>query len=185
MQNYVAKYKPFLLFLGKFFLTYMLLTFLYQLYLRSFDAATFEPDGFTTLVSKNVKSVLQFLDYDVSMELHGKEPSYRMFIGDDSVVRIVEGCNAVSVVILFVAFIVAFSGNLKKMLLFILGGILLIHILNLLRIVALIIGLIKFPEYEHVMHDIIFPLFIYGVVFGLWVIWINKYSKYAKKSVAK
>lgn len=182
MQNYFSKYKPFLLFLGKFFLTYLVLTFLYQLYLSSFDAATFEPDGFTTIVSSHTKAVLELVGYDVSMQLHGSEPSYRMFIGNESVVRIVEGCNAVSVIILFVSFIVAFSGRFRTMLLFIAGGILLIHVLNILRISALILGLIYYPEYEHVMHDIVFPLFIYGIVFGLWVIWINKYSGYAKKS---
>jgi len=182
LENYFIKYKPFLLFLGKFFLTYLLLTFLYQFYLNQFDAKTFEPDGFTTLVAKHTKTTLELLNYNVSMAPHSKEPSYKMYIDNDSVVRIVEGCNAVSVVILFVSFIVAFSSKLKKTLLFIVCGILLIHVLNVARIAALILGLIYIPEYEHIMHDIIFPLFIYGVVFGLWVLWINKYSHYAKKT---
>jgi exosortase family protein XrtF len=65
---------------------------------------------------------------------------------------------------------------------FLLAGIFLIHILNVARIVILILGLLYIPEYEHVMHDVIFPLFIYGVVFVLWVIWINKFSLYAKKT---
>jgi hypothetical protein len=30
------------------------------------------------------------------------------------------------------------------------------------------------------LHGVLFPLFIYGVVFILWVIWVSKFSLYAK-----
>ncbi len=159
-----------------------MLTFLYQLYLNQFDTEQFEPDGFTYLVAKNTQSILQFFDYQVAITPHEAEPSYRLFIDNISFVRIVEGCNAISVMILFCAFIIAFSGQLWKTIMFLVAGIFLIHILNVARIVILILGLLYIPEYEHVMHDIVFPLFIYGIVFVLWVIWINKFSLYAKKT---
>jgi exosortase family protein XrtF len=83
--------------------------------------------------------------------------------------------------ILFVAFIMAFSGKLWSTIAFIFSGLLLIHVLNVLRIVLLIIGLLYYKPLENLMHDIVFPLVIYGVVFILWVIWVNKFSNYAKK----
>jgi hypothetical protein len=38
-------------------------------------------------------------------------------------------------------------------------------------------GIFHYPEYTDLMHDILFPLFIYGVVFLLWIIWVNQYQK--------
>jgi len=87
--------------------------------------------------------------------------------------------------ILFTAFIIAFSGKLLQTTIYIMFGVLIIHLLNVLRIALLTMGLIHYKVYEHLMHDIIFPLFIYGVVFGLWLIWVNKFSGYDKKTASK
>jgi hypothetical protein len=35
------------------------------------------------------------------------------------------------------------------------------------------------------LHGVIFPLFIYGVVFILWFFWVNYFSIYATKSISK
>jgi membrane protein CcdC involved in cytochrome C biogenesis len=37
-----------------------------------------------------------------------------------------------------------------------------------------------FPGQVSFLHGVLFPLFIYGVVFILWVIWVSKFSLYAK-----
>lgn len=185
MKNYFRRYKPFLLFLGKFLLSYLFLIFLYQLYLNQFDASKFEVDGITQLVANEAGYILRFFDYNVLLKPHNAESSVRVFIDNVAIVRIVEGCNAVSVMILFAAFIVAFSGKFLQTTLYIFLGILIIHLLNVLRIALLTMGLIHYKAYEHLMHDIVFPLFIYGVVFGLWVFWINKFSGYDKKNASK
>jgi exosortase family protein XrtF len=83
------------------------------------------------------------------------------------------------VIILFISFVIAFTGKFKKTVLFIVFGIVLIHVLNIARIALLCVALYNFPQYEHLLHGVIFPLVIYGVVFLLWVIWVNKYSLYA------
>jgi len=87
--------------------------------------------------------------------------------------------------ILFAAFIFAFSSGWKKTFLYIVVGIILIHILNVIRIVLLTMAIDRYPEQEHVLHGVIFPLFIYGVVFLLWVLWVQKFSGYATKRVEK
>jgi len=86
------------------------------------------------------------------------------------------------VMILFVAFVIAFSGKFKNTIVFILLGLIIIHVLNVLRIALLSVALYSFPEYEHFLHGVVFPLVIYGVVFLLWVIWVNNYSSYARVS---
>lgn len=182
LKKYLILYKPFLLFLGKFLLTYLLLTFVYESYLSQFDTAKFETDGFTQLVSRQTKDVLLFFNCDVKTELNKKESAVNLFYNGKHIARIIEGCNGLSVIILFTAFIVAFSGRIKTTVLYIIGGSLLIHILNVGRIALLSVLLYYFPKQEHFLHGVVFPLFIYGVVFLLWIIWVNKFSKYAAKT---
>jgi exosortase family protein XrtF len=87
----------------------------------------------------------------------------------------VEGCNVISVVILYAAFIFAFYKGAKTIF-YVLGGIFLLHILNVLRIVLLNIIFLKYPQYEKIGHDYIFPAIIYGGVVVLWLVWIQFFA---------
>lgn len=182
LKTYFIQYRPFFIFLLKFFVTYGILTFFYQLYLNSYDAVRFENDGFTNLVADQTKDVLLLFGQDAYTLPHPSQQSVKLFLNEKFIARVVEGCNAMSVMILFVAFVIAFKGKLKHTVLFILAGILIIHLLNILRIALLAIALYHYPQYEHILHGVIFPLFIYGVVFGLWVLWVQKFSLHAKAS---
>jgi exosortase family protein XrtF len=178
MKKYFVLYKPFLLFLFTFFGTYILLTLVYQFFLNGFENG--KVDSITSLVAQNTEQVLSWFYQSIRIEEVKNEPVFIVYFENQSVVQIVEGCNAASVLILFVSFIVAFSGSLKNTLLFIFFGCLIIYILNVLRIAVLIVLFYYFQEYRHLLHGVLFPLIIYGVVFVLWVIWVNKFSKYAK-----
>ncbi|HEX8268935.1 MAG TPA: exosortase family protein XrtF [Flavobacterium sp.] len=181
MRSYFQKYRPFFIFLFKFFVVYVVLTVIYQQYLNSFDAVTYEPDGFTRSVASQTEMLLNFFNYSVALKLHASQPSVMLFLENKYLARVVEGCNAISVMILFVAFVVAFKGTLKHTLLFIIFGCVIVHVLNVGRIALLSMALLHYPQYGEFLHGVIFPLFIYGVVFGLWIIWVNKFSVYAKK----
>lgn len=182
MKKYFLQYRAFFIFLLKFFAVYGLLSICYQYYLGSFDVLTFEPDGFTKFVAGQVESVLKICDQDAYVLPHQYEASMKLYYNQKFIARVVEGCNAMSVMILFMAFVIAFKGKIKHTFLFILAGIVIIHILNVIRIALLAVSLYNYPEYEHILHGVIFPLFIYGVVFGLWVIWVQKFSTYGKDS---
>jgi len=182
LKKYFLLHKPFLLFLGKFLFTYLLLTFVYQSYLSQFDVKKFEVDGFTQLVAKQSKDVMIFFNCDAKTSPNIKGPGINLFYNQRLMARIIEGCNGLSVIILFISFIIAFSGKMKLTILFIIGGSVLIHILNVFRIALLCVLMYYFPKQEHVLHGVFFPLFIYGVVFMLWIIWVNKFSKYATKT---
>lgn len=181
MDSILRRYRPFLLFLGKFLGTYLLLTIGYQLYLSQFDQQRFETDGVTAFVARNVGALLDVLGQEASIAPRPGEASFNVDVGGHTVVRIVEGCNAISLMILFAAFVVAFSSTLKRTLLYILAGLVIIHVLNVVRIALLTLGIHRYPEYTSFLHDIVFPLVIYGVVFALWVIWIRYFSVHAKK----
>jgi exosortase family protein XrtF len=87
----------------------------------------------------------------------------------------VEGCNAISVMILFVAFVFAFYKG-SKTVLFVLGGLLVLYIMNLFRIVGLNIVMTDYKAYGKISHDFIFPAVIYGTVVVLWLIWIKCFA---------
>lgn len=101
-------------------------------------------------------------------------------VNGEFVARIIEGCNAASIIILFVSFMLAFSGSIKTTFLFTLVGAVIIYITNILRIALMSIGIYELPQYAHFLHAIAFPLVIYGVVFLLWVLWIIIYTKQSK-----
>jgi exosortase family protein XrtF len=112
---------------------------------------------------------------------HETQNSIKLFVENKFVARVVEGCNAFSVIILFIAFVFAFKGTFKKTLLFIFIGSVLIYALNVIRIAVIAIALFHYPQHEHLLHGVVFPLLIYGIVFLLWVVWVNKYSIYGQK----
>jgi len=180
-MSIIKKNRSFFIFLAKFGLSYLLLSGMYWLYLSQYDAAKMEPDGMTRLVAQQSCDFDKFLGEDVRIRQRKREASFRVFVNNKSVARVVEGCNAVSVMILFAAFIVAFSTTFKRTALYIIAGVLIIHILNVIRVGMLSLGFYYYYDYRRLLHDIIFPLFIYGVVFILWILWVIKFSGNAAK----
>jgi exosortase family protein XrtF len=178
LKKYLQQFKPFLVFISTFFAAYIILTLVYRLYLNNFE--TNDIDGITNIVGQNVDQLMRLFNCDVKIVKSISNPSLQLWYNNKYTLRIIEGCNAVSVIILFISFITAFSGKLKTTIYFILFGVFLIYVLNIIRIALLAVLLFRFPEKEHILHGVLFPLIIYGLVFILWVFWVNKFSKYAK-----
>lgn len=155
------------------------MTTIYQFYLRSYENNNI--DGITANVSELTEKFLRICDPQASMVKDEGGEYFLVIFNNNYVGRIIEGCNAISVIILFVSFIVAFSSTVKSTLLYVLGGSTIIYILNILRIGFIIMILNKYPEQEHLIHGVLFPLIIYGIVFLLWFLWIYKFSKHASK----
>ncbi|MCH3881923.1 MULTISPECIES: exosortase family protein XrtF [Tenacibaculum] len=177
----LKKHKKVLLFLLKFFATYFVLFAIYSSYLkRNQQLDPFVNAPVTQLVAKQSAWGLELFGYQVEKVQHPEELSIFLALNGNYVGKIVEGCNSVSLIILFIAFIIAFSGSFKATLLYMLFGTIFIWIINIVRIVVICIMLDKYPEQEMFLHKLLFPAIIYGAVFLLWVIWVNKFST-AKK----
>ena len=181
MKNIFQQHKVFFIFLAKFLLCYFIVTIVYSFYLNQYHTHTNEVDGITHFVAEQTKNTLVFFGADCEIIKHEFEPSYKVIYNSVYIARIVEGCNAISVIILFASFIFAFSNRFIITFLYIFLGSKLIFILNIFRIALLTKGLYKYPEYGTFLHDILFPLVIYGVVFVLWIVWVLKFSAYAKE----
>lgn len=164
-------------FVLSFLLVYGSLSIIYQLYLRFSVGSPFYPDYMTHVVALQTQDLLHEFGYHAEVMPHPEEPSMKLIINGNYLARIVEGCNSVSVIILFVSFVVAFSGRLKETIIFILAGGVLIYLVNLWRIVLLSVGLYHYPSRANILHEVVFPGIIYGMVFLLWMLWVNRFSK--------
>lgn len=181
MNTSLKQYKPFFSFLIKFLAFYIIFAFVYKMYLNQFDVAKYETDVISQKVANQTVGLINFFGGNAESFPHEFEPSVKIIYNNKYVARIIEGCNAISVIILFAAFIFAFSNGFKRTLLFIVVGGFLIYVLNIARIALLAYFLYYYPEYEELLHGTVFPLFIYGVVFLLWVLWVTKFSGYGRK----
>lgn len=92
---------------------YGLLTIGYNLYLNVSDGSKFYPDYMTNLVAKQTNALINGIGYEAKVMPHPIEPSMKIIINGKFVARVIEGCNAISIIILFIAFIVAFAGRFK------------------------------------------------------------------------
>lgn len=176
MTDAFKKFRPFLAFLAKFFISYVVLAALYQWFLSAYDSSRFEVDPITVTVADQSVWMLQVFGSDAQSVKNPTQPCQDLIYNGKHVARIIEGCNAVSVMILFAAFVIAFSGRIRATVWFVLAGCVTIYILNVIRIALLASLLYHFPQREHILHGVVFPLFIYSVVFALWMIWVNRYS---------
>lgn len=180
MKALLTKYKLVIRFIVIFLTVYSVLTIDYYYYLNFSDGTKFYPDYLTHLVAKQTNTLLNGVGYEANVLPHPNEPSMKVIINGKYVARIIEGCNAMSIIIMFLSFIIAFAGKFKTTLMYCLAGSIIIYAFNLIRIVILTIGLYHYPWQREILHTVIFPLLIYGTVFLLWMIWVNRFSKTKK-----
>ena len=181
MKALLIKYKSVVKFILTFLTVYFVLTMAYKLYLDFSDGSKYYPDYVTNLVANQSELLIEALGYEASIEPHPNEPSMKLIVNSKFVARVVEGCNSISVIILFISFIIAFAGKFKASFIYILSGSVLIYSVNLIRIAVLSIGLYNYPWRKETLHTVIFPLIIYGMVFLLWMFWVNRFSKMKKR----
>lgn len=167
-------FKPVLKILLRFVLLYVALVLAYQLYLNGYKNSGLDP--VSTWVGKQTVFLQNTFGYP-SQLVPGEaaqETSW-FYVSGNYVSRMVEGCNAISVTILFLAFIFAFFKGAKTFV-FAGSGILFLHVINVLRIVGLNVLLVEMPQYSKMGHDFLFPAIIYGSVVILWLVWIKFFA---------
>jgi len=176
MLDLVRKYKTVLTFIATFVGSYLLLAFLYGIYLKFGASVTYYPDFVTHIVAEQTEWLVSKMGYDTQIVPNQYEPSMNISINGDVIVRVIEGCNAVSIMLLFTSFVLAFFRGWSKTLRFVGLGILLLYVMNVARIAILTVLMYEYPEYSDVLHDVLFPAVIYGTVVLLWMYWIKGYS---------
>ncbi|HAQ70515.1 exosortase/archaeosortase family protein [Salibacteraceae bacterium] len=131
--------------------------------IKSLEQASYfvlELFGYITIEASHVENIRTI----------GIDGTHGLWIGDP--------CNGLTLFALFTGFIIAYPGPLKKKLWFIPAGIIVIHIINILRIVSLSLIVFYFPDPAVLdfNHTYTFTLLVYGFVFLLWYLWALKLS---------
>ncbi|WP_267405679.1 MULTISPECIES: exosortase family protein XrtF [unclassified Chryseobacterium] len=166
-------FKPVLGILLRFIIIYLVLLFGYQFYLNTFQNQGLDP--FSRLIANQVMSVQNRVGYPTLLYDDVKGEQVWFYVKQSYATRMVEGCNAVSVMILFLAFVFAFYKGAKTFI-FAFIGLIILYVMNVLRIVGLNIVVRDFSQYGKMSHDYLFPAIIYGTVVLLWLIWIKFFA---------
>lgn len=167
------KYKYVWHFLAKFFAVYILGVVSYNTYLGRFGNSV---DGMTRWVTEQVASLFSKTLPEITTVYAEANPMAEIRYFDVTLIYVIEGCNAISVMILFVAFIVAFTGPLKHYLWFVPSGLGFIYLANIFRIYLIGMIVLYYNSWTEFSHDYLFPGIIYGSVFLLWVIWVKYFA---------
>ena len=160
---------PILKILVRFILIYIVLLGIYQYYLNVNPVGL---DPYSSMIARQSTAFQEMVGYPSFLVDDPVNKQIYFGVVDKKVTRMVEGCNAISVMILFSAFVFAFYKEAKTFV-FVLVSLAVLYVMNILRISAFNIVEYQYSEYGKMFHDYIFPSIIYGTVVVLWLIWIQ------------
>ena len=176
----LREFKPTIIFLLKFGLIFGLGSFLYGWYIKSYqNLEPPQPDPITNWVATQTNAVVNALGYDAKLWYPEDQPLVVVYIVgyEDDNVTFYEGCNGINIMILFLAFVMAFGGNNRARLWFIPSGLVAIHLFNLIRLGSLSIMATVSHSAFHFFHKFAFTGVIYAFVLVLWYFWATRFSK--------
>ncbi|MFP7656826.1 exosortase family protein XrtF [Chryseobacterium proteolyticum] len=166
-------FKPVLSILLRFIIIYVVLLLGYQFYLNSYKETGLDP--FSRMIAEQVSYIQNILKYPTQLYNDVEKEQVWFYVKNVYVTRMVEGCNAISVMILFVSFVFAFYKGAKTFI-FVLIGLVILYVINVLRIVGINLLVSDYKQYEKMAHDFLFPAVIYGTVVILWLVWIKFFA---------
>ncbi len=102
-----------------------------------------------------------------------------IFKGDRKVLIIADVCNGLELIALYIGFIICMPAQVSRKLIFIIGGTMLIYIVNILRCAALVQIYLHYPQYLDFSHHYLFTTIIYVFIFLLWLIFSKKLTIHA------
>lgn len=126
-------------------------------------------------IIESAESFLNFVGYS-TLRSDGFIPNDTLAIEGSSGVAVGAPCDGMMLFGVFLAFMIAFPGRLLHKLWYIPVGLLAIHYINILRVVALTIIVHKNPDWLAFNHDYTFTVLVYGFVFLLWYIWVKYFG---------
>lgn len=171
MKELVHQYKDSLLFIGKFVGLYLILNTGYGFFVSSYNPS---PDPITSAVTNHVSWGLSWFHDQINTVPDVREPNIHLQKDFKNVVSVFEGCNSINVMIVFIAFLIAFKGSLKSTVIFAALGLMLIYIINLFRVGLLFEVAYYYPQHLYFFHKYLFTGFIYLIVFAIWYVWIQR-----------
>lgn len=174
MLSIWKEFRPSILFLMKFLGIYLAANVLYGLFIESYKPW---PDPITETVSNHTCLVLNTVGYSTAIAPHPTLPSVIIRNYGNSVISVYEGCNSINVMIVFLAFMLAFGPFSKRKILFMGLGLVIIYLINLARVTFLFWVAESMPDYLYFVHKYVFTAMIYMVVLVMWYLWIFRINE--------
>ena len=97
-----------------------------------------------------------------------------LFFGNTGYVAVEGSCSGLKQFYQWTVLMILFPGPWKKKLWFIPMGILVIHFVNIFRIITLSVVVVHWPQNWDFIHEWILRPFFYVVIFSMWVIWVER-----------
>ncbi|MBL7888538.1 MAG: archaeosortase/exosortase family protein [Bacteroidia bacterium] len=148
---------------------YLLWYILYKTVIQPLNHVDMFVINITISISKWILELFNYTVFTGTERVIGVDGTGGLWIGDN--------CNGITLFALFTWFIVAYKGKIKYKIPYILLGIVTIELLNVFRIVGLAILDTISRTWTEFNHTYTFTILIYGYIFLLWMIWVNKYSQ--------
>jgi len=168
----ITKQNAFFRFLIISTLLYLLLYFVYQFGVKRY---TYYDQKFIGTIIQGTEFVLKLFGYKIFTVLQDRDFQVVGIDGSNGV-WVGSNCNAITLFSLFTVFILTYPGEQKNKIWFIPLGILSIHLLNIVRVIALVLMANYQPKFLNFNHTYTFTFLMYSFIFMLWVIWVNKFS---------
>ena len=166
---------PIRLFLGKALLFFILWKIVYGLFLYN----TLNPP-LTTHVAKASVVLLNnsgFMSgFTTNKLITGGGEASEIYHDDKLVLFIADQCNALELMVLYIGFIICMPSGFWRKTKYILIGLLLIDIINILRCSGLIYLREYFHQYFEFAHHYLFKALVYGATFIMWIKYSRKIS---------
>ena len=169
----IKEFLPTIFFLLKFVGIYVVGNLVYGWYVTSYEPVS---DPATQWVTDQTAVVLTVCGWETESEDIAYKATTNLVYDGNDVLAVYEGCNGLNVMIIFVAFLIAFGPLTKQLFWFIPVGLLIIHLMNLARITLLFWVAIYMKDYMYFTHKYFFTAILYVVVFILWVWWVRKFA---------
>jgi exosortase family protein XrtF len=160
--------EPIVKFLAVGFLLYVGWMAAYEWIIHPWGVADKTVVDSTIFITQNILNVLGYVTESDGNRLVYIVGSPGVLIGDS--------CDGISLMALFSIFIISFPGNIKVKFFFVLAGVAVIHVLNILRVVLLAIIITYSYEWTEFNHTYTFTILIYACIFFMWIVWINQFS---------
>jgi exosortase family protein XrtF len=163
---------PLFKFLAKFLGLMLLWELVYTFWLeknRSLDAFLTQK-----VAQLSIHILSNWYQMAVEVDTYGLQ---RLIIDNTYTLRITHACNGLILMVLFAVFLICFIGDWLLKVITIGLGIFFIYLINVVRVVALVLIEIYAPQYLSFSHHWLFTAIVYGFVFAMWLLWINKLSK--------
>jgi len=100
-----------------------------------------------------------------------------LFFDNNGYVAVLGSCSGLKQFYQWTVLMLLFPGPWTHKLWFIPTGILIIHLVNIMRIVILSIVVVHWPQNWDFIHEWILRPFFYVVIFGMWVAWVEKFRQ--------